>query len=254
MAKRVVAIVGKGGVGKTIFTGLLLKNLINTGKKQILMIDADPTMSHLTKILGLHAEKNIESIRNEVIRVAARKDEEEKLELVQNIEYKVLEALIEKKHFSLLALGQPETAGCFCPANTMLREVIERFSKSFDLMIIDCEAGLEQINLKVIRIVDTLLIISDTSFRSDETAHAIKKTARKFTHSKEMHLIINKVMGNVEPLIKHARENGLEIIGLVPLDENIMKLDFEGKTILEIPDDAPSLKAVQDILKKIDLA
>ncbi|MHA1144530.1 MAG: AAA family ATPase [Candidatus Helarchaeota archaeon] len=253
MKNRVIAIVGKGGVGKTIFTGLFLKSLIEMGQKKILMVDADPTMSHLTTILGLKTDKNIETIRKEVIGVAARKDEDEKQDFVQSIEYRVLEALIETKQFSLLAMGQPETKGCFCPANTLLREVIEKFCESFELMIIDCEAGLEQINRKVIRVVDTLIIVSDSSLRSLQTALAIKKTAYKFTQTKEMYLVINKVHGNIDRLLQYARDNDLSVIGQVPLDDAITDLDLRGASILEVTPDASSLIAVKEIVKKINL-
>lgn len=250
---RVIAVVGKGGVGKTVITALLVKNLIGLGKKRILLIDADPTMSHLTTILGLKAEKNIETIRKDVIRVAARKDEEEKQEFVENLEYKVLEALIETKGFSLLAMGQPEVAGCFCPSNTLLREVIEKFANNFEVMIIDCEAGLEQINRKVIRVVDTLLVISDPSLRGLQTALAIRETAHKFTQSKKIYLIINKVQGNIDRLLKFAAENEYEVLGQVPQDPQISELDLKGGSILDIPEEAASLAAMKQITNQLKL-
>jgi CO dehydrogenase maturation factor len=250
---RVIAVVGKGGVGKTVFTSLFLKNLMDMGKKSILLIDADPTMSHLAAILGFQAEHNIETIRKDVIRVAARRKEEEKQDFVENLEYKVLEALIETKNFSLLAMGQPETAGCFCPSNTLLREVIETFCNQYELTLIDCEAGLEQINRKVIRIVDTLLVISDPNRRGLQTAIAIRKTAHKFTQSKEIYLIINKVQGNIDPLLKFAAENNYEVIGTIPLDEVITNLDFQGTSVLKISQNTPSLIAVKEIIQRLKL-
>ena len=47
-----LSVSGKGGSGKTTLTGLLLKILLESGKQDILMIDADPAMN-LPSVLGI---------------------------------------------------------------------------------------------------------------------------------------------------------------------------------------------------------
>ena len=76
--------------------------------------------------------------------------------------------------FALLAMGRTESLGCFCPVNSLLRTAIETLSRSFDTILVDGEAGLEQINRQVTQHLDTLMIISDPTSRGLETAAVIK--------------------------------------------------------------------------------
>ncbi|MFX1451038.1 MAG: AAA family ATPase [Promethearchaeota archaeon] len=251
--KRVIAVVGKGGTGKTITTALMAKIIAKSKKYKLFLIDADPAMAHLARVLGLDVERTLEDIRNEIIEVAGRKNKEEEEELVRTLDYKMFEALVEGKEFSLLAMGRPEGPGCFCPANVLLRKSIEVLSKHFDIMLIDCEAGLEHINRKVIRSIDTLIMVSDPTIRGVQTAEAINKASEKYTHSKNTGLVINRVKNSAESIQNYAKKAGLKIIGLIPEDPNITDLDNSGGTLKELPEDSPTIKAVEEILKNINI-
>lgn len=251
--KRVIAVVGKGGTGKTITTALMAKIISRSKKYRLFLIDADPAMAHLARILGLNVEKTLEDIRNEIIEVAGRKITEEKEEMVRTLDYKVFDALVEGKEFSLLAMGRPEGPGCFCPANVLLRKSIEVLSKHFDIMLIDCEAGLEHINRKVIRSIDTLIMISDPTIRGVQTAEAINKASKKFTQSKTTGLVINRVKDSAESIQNYAKKVGLNILGLIPEDPYITDLDNSGGTLKNLPEDSPTIMAVQKIIKNIGI-
>jgi CO dehydrogenase maturation factor len=95
------------------------------------------------------------------------------------LDYRVFEALTELDTFSILATGRTETLGCFCPVNTLLRGAIETLSESFDTILIDGEAGLEQINRQVVRRLQALLIVSDPISRGVETAWVPAQTTNK---------------------------------------------------------------------------
>ncbi|NVM04672.1 MAG: AAA family ATPase [Candidatus Helarchaeota archaeon] len=251
--KRVIAVVGKGGAGKTITTALMAKIIARSKKYKLFLIDADPAMAHLARILGLNVELTLEDIRNEIIEVAGRKITEEKEEMVRTLDYKVFDALIEGKDFSLLAMGRPEGPGCFCPANVLLRKSIEVLSKHFDIMLIDCEAGLEHINRKVIKSIDTLIMVSDSTIRGVQTAEAISKASAKFTQSKNTGLVINRVKDSAESIQNYAKKVGLNILGLIPEDPYITDLDNSGGTLKDLPEDSPTIKAVEKILKNIGI-
>ena len=185
----VIAVVGKGGSGKTVITTLLAKALIKNYKFKLLLIDADPTHPHLSHMVNLIPSKSLESIRTSVIDKTLTKEKTVK-ELAENIDFEVYNALAESKDFSLFSIGQPEGPGCFCPSNALLRKVIESISKDFEIVLIDCEAGLEQINRMVIEKIDILLIVSDTSIRSIETADTLRKSAKKFTKYKKYGIVL----------------------------------------------------------------
>ena len=68
----VIAITGKGGVGKTTVAGLLIMRLIRTGNTPVLAVDADPNMC-LDAALGVSVEKTIGGVREEAKQLADKR-------------------------------------------------------------------------------------------------------------------------------------------------------------------------------------
>lgn len=246
----VIAVTGKGGVGKTVITALLARTLSNNYNYKILLIDADPTHPHLSKMVKLIPKKSLEKIRIEVIEKTVNKEKTAQ-NLAENIDFEIYNAIAESKDYSLFSIGQPEGPGCFCPSNALLKKVIESISQDFDLVLIDCEAGLEQINRMVIQSVHIILIITDISLRSIETAASIRKSAKKFTNYKKLGIIINKTRGNIDIITEKLSNLDFPIIGQIPEDPNIIENDLVGKSIIDIPENAPSKIAINQFLKEI---
>ena len=246
----IVAVVGKGGVGKTIITALLALTISKNYDYKMLLIDADPAHPHLSNMVKLIPKRSLEKIRIDVINKTLKKEKTAQ-NLAEFIDFEVYSAIAESKEFSLFSLGQPEGPGCFCPSNTLLKKVIESISQDFDILLIDCEAGLEQINRMVIESVDIILIITDISLRSIDTADSIRKSAKKFTKYKKLGIIINKVKGNIDIIIEKLSNLQLPIIGQIPEDPNIIEFDLLGNSIIDIPENAPSKMAINQFLKDI---
>lgn len=246
----IVAIVGKGGVGKTTITTLLARTISDSYNLKLLLIDADPTHPHLSNSVNLRPNKSLEEIRMNVVKDVS-KEGSKKQDIAQNIDFKVYNSMAESKDFCLISIGQPEGAGCFCPSNTLLRKVIESISKDFDLILIDCEAGLEQINRMVINSVDILLVITDISIKSVETAESIRKSAQKFTKFKKLGVIVNKVKGNIEIILRRLEQLDLRLLGQIPEDVFITEYDLEGKPLINLPEGAKSQLAIKVLIKKI---
>jgi CO dehydrogenase maturation factor len=244
----VVSVVGKGGTGKTAITTLIAKVLAKNYNLKLLLVDADTAHPHLSNMVKLNPEKSLENLRMEVVKKISS-GEEGNEELAENIDYYVYNTIAESKDFSLFSIGQPEGPGCFCPSNNLLRNVIESISKDFDLVLIDCEAGLEQINRLVIKSIDILLIVVDISLRSVETAKSIREMAKRFTGYQKMGVIINKVRGNIGTLEKKIRELDFQIVGKIEDDEIIRDFDLEGKPLIDIEDNSPNVKKVKKILE-----
>ena len=59
---KLIAVTGKGGVGKTTISSLLVRGMVKRGKGPILVVDADPN-SNLNEVLGLDVETTIGAIR-----------------------------------------------------------------------------------------------------------------------------------------------------------------------------------------------
>lgn len=245
-----ISVVGKGGSGKTIVTTLIAKIISENYKYKMLLIDADPTHPHLSHMVNLIPEKSLEELRTNVIEeiLTRTKDFEE---VAENIDFEVYNAIAESKKFSLFSIGHPEGPGCFCPSNTLLRKVIGSISKDFDIVLIDCEAGLEQINRMVIETVDILLIVSDISIRSIETAAAIRESAKKFTKYKKLGLILNRVKGNTNQIIKKLKDLNLPLIGEIPEDNVITEFELKGKPIIDIPENSKSYIVISKLIESI---
>ena len=245
----IISIVGKGGVGKTAITTLLARAISRNYNFKLLLIDADPTHPHLSNMVRLVPEQSLEEVRLNVVKNVSRKGKEIK-ELAEEIDYYVYDSMVESKDFCLFSIGQPEGPGCFCPSNTLLRKVIESISQDFDIVLIDCEAGLEQINRMVIKSVDILLIVTDLSMRSIETADSIRKSAKRFTHYQELGIILNKIKGNINTLLKKLKELELPIYAQVPEDQEIMEFDLNGKPLIDLPDTTSQL-VINELANKI---
>jgi CO dehydrogenase maturation factor len=251
-AKRLVAVCGKGGVGKTAFTAMTAGALIESKRAgKLLLIDADPAMG-LPSALGVGVKRAMGEIREEVIRTARVGRQEEKVRLVDTIDYMAFEALHETDDFALLAMGRTESLGCFCPVNDLLRGAIEALSDSFDTILIDGEAGLEQINRQVMRRVDTLVVVSDPTSRGMQTVALIKKMVENddVIECDRLGLVFNRVQGNEELLKQTAQDVGVEVFGFVPYDESIAEHDLVGKPLTELGADSAGMAAVREIAAK----
>jgi CO dehydrogenase maturation factor len=231
----VITIVGKGGAGKTTITYFLAQDLISH-HTHFLLIDADPTTSHLARLLGISPATTIEHLRRNLVDVAARGDTQEKALIAKNLDEIVSKSVIRMPQYDLLVMGQPELAGCFCPSNTLLRAVIEKIVRDYDVVLVDCEAGMEQIHRQVIRQVNYVIIIAENTIGSLQTASQILRAAEKFTHYSQAGLILNKIQSPQE--VKLTLPNNLPLLGTIPLDPILNEFERKGLTLKDLPSDS----------------
>lgn len=249
-----IAVCGKGGVGKTALSTLMVHGLRQTGKR-ILAVDADPAMG-LALALGAGRPNTIGQIREHVIRVARKRDSRETERVADMVDYYLLEALVEKEGYSLLAMGRTEVLGCYCPVNSLLREAVEALSASFDLMVLDAEAGLEQINRKVLRRVDNLVVVSDPSARGFHTAGAMKELVQSQEELRpgRIGLVVNRCPPDAqEDWAERAREQGLTLLGTIPEDEELRDMDRAGKSLLNLPEGSGPMRGIRAVLSRLGL-
>ena len=117
---------------------------------KLLVIDADPALGQLSALGAKRRSHHGTGSRGHHQDRARGGTKEDKAELADRLDYMVFEALSEMDDFAVLAMGRTETLGCYCPVNSLLRRAIETLSESFDTILIDGEAGLEQINRQVV--------------------------------------------------------------------------------------------------------
>ena len=139
----VIALVGKGGVGKTSISALTVRLLARKyPDKKILAIDADPAVG-LATALGVEVCSTVDDIRKAFVHSAEEGNTAAAIEMLGEAKYRLMDALTERKNISFLAIGRPEAAGCYCKVNAYLKQIITLIAGSFDYVVIDGEAGIE---------------------------------------------------------------------------------------------------------------
>ncbi len=250
MAKaKILALVGKGGTGKTALSALMARQLVAAGQKRILLIDADPAMG-LALVLGADTARTTGDIREEIIESARSKNTQTKNQMAGMLDYMLLKTLQETDSYSLLVMGRMDAKGCYCPVNTLLRTAIDDLAQNFDYILIDGEAGIEQINREVINQVDVLAIVSDASQRGIHTAKLIGEITGKTDgmEPERIGIIFNRVSQIAPKSEQELKNTDLEVFGLVPTDSLVTDFDAKGMSLFELPENAPAIQAIQPIL------
>jgi CO dehydrogenase maturation factor len=242
-----IAMAGKGGTGKTTIAGLLIRFLLKKGIKPILAVDADAN-ANLNEVLGLDVETTLGEAREGLkdgVPPGMTRD--------LYMEYKVHESLIESEGYDLIVMGRPEGPGCYCHANTLLSRYMDTLCGNYRVVVMDNEAGMEHISRLVARRADILLIVSDPTQRGIVAAKRIRDLARELkVNIKKDYVIINRVNGELPAAVRAAADAaGLNLAGCVPEDELISRYDTEGRPTMQLPDDAKSVGALDEIFESI---
>lgn len=249
----VIALAGKGGTGKTTIAGLTVRYIIERKKKPVLAVDADSN-NCLNEVLGVDVHATIGSLREESLQtIRSGADRPGGMSTEQLFDYQVQQSIIETKGFDLIVMGRPEGPGCYCAANNIIRKYTDKLSETYQYVIIDNEAGMEHLSRRTTHKVDVLLIISDPSMRGIQTAKRINGLVNELKLEVGTSvLIINRISGNEgEDLKKLAEELDLNVAGLVPQDEALVKLDIKGEPIFKLPQDSKVVFAVYGILDSL---
>ncbi|MBQ2963519.1 MAG: AAA family ATPase [Clostridia bacterium] len=247
----IIALSGKGGVGKTSISAAIVKLLVQAyPDKKILAIDADPAVG-LSTALGIDVKMTIDDIRKEIVETVEDGQTKAAIELLGDARYKIFDALVETDGFAFIAVGRPESAGCYCRINSYLKEVISILSNEFDYVVIDGEAGIEQINRRVMEKVTHLLLITDASKKGTQVISTIKSVADELVMYKKIGAIVNRIPD--ESVIPHIDTNGIPVLSYIPTDSNLAIYDIEGKNITKLPDDSNVVEGARKALVEMEI-
>ena len=244
----ILAVSGKGGVGKTTISAIAAKALGEKGERS-LIVDADPA-GGLAMTLDVSPKKTLNDVRKELI-AEVKEGKRDERDLAVSLDYLLAEALNERGRLSFLSVGRPEDAGCYCRVNVILKGAIESLADKFSSVIIDAEAGVEQVNRQVLGAVDYVLLASDTSAKGVKVAETIRDVATRFAPDAKCGLVINRARGGEDAGAATSRTD-VEYLGFVPEDETVRRFDEEGRGFLELPD-CPAQSAIKAILAKAGL-
>ena len=248
---KILTVAGKGGVGKTSICASIVRLMVEKyPDKKILAIDADPAVG-LSVALGVDVKLTLDDIRQSIVDSVENGETREAMELLSEARFRIFDALVEMPGFAFLAIGRPESSGCYCKVNSCLKEVISLLANSFDYVIIDGEAGIEQIQRRVMDKVTHLLLITDQSKKGAQVVATIKGVADELISYEKIGVIINRVT-NPE-LVPLTQVPGVEILSAIPADADFAANDIKGRSVLELPEDSAVLKGVREALQKIEI-
>jgi CO dehydrogenase maturation factor len=243
-----IALAGKGGTGKTTLAGMLIKYLIMKNKIPVLAVDADCN-ANLNEVLGLEITDTLGNSREEMKKGNVPSGMTKDVFISMRLE----QAVVEGQGYDLIVMGQPEGAGCYCAANSLLVQYLERLTDNYPYVVMDNEAGMEHISRLTTKNVDILLIVSDTSRRGVQAAIRIDELARCLNIGVgKSYMVINQAKNGLpDEVYRIIEDKGLELIGSIPEDNAVYEYDLNGRPTIEIPDDNVAVQAAFEIFDKI---
>ena len=160
----IIAVVGKGGVGKTTLSGMLVQYLSHREGKPVLAVDADSN-SNLNEVLGLDILGSLGEIREEIADTQNKIRRSDVKEVEDYTLSKMDKAITKGDGYDILVMGRPQGAGCYCFANEILKRQIEKIGDNYTYILVDNEAGMEHISRGLLPKIDVVIIVSDCSRR-----------------------------------------------------------------------------------------
>lgn len=243
------ALSGKGGVGKTTLSGLFVRNLVELGKKPVLAIDADPN-SCLADMLDVQVPFTIGSAR-ETVREEADEQRISKQELLR---MKIAQGLVESNGFDMISMGRPEGPGCYCYANNVLKTAIRELAEQYPYVVLDNEAGLENLSRRIVQSVDILCLVSDASNAGMSTLERLYSLSKEMGVSyRKLVLLVNRTRGehlpeSAERVKAHTKADALLAL---PYDEELAMLAEESKPVWQVSEQNPIHQTVRKLISNI---
>lgn len=247
----IIAVAGKGGVGKTSLAATIVRTLVeNFPDKRILAIDADPAVG-LSTALGVDVKSTIDDIRKSIIENVEDGNARAAIELLNEARFRIFDAMVEKDGYAFIAVGRPESAGCYCKINAYLKDVIGILSEEFDYVVIDGEAGIEQINRRVMEKVTHLILVTDQSKKGRDVCKTIKKVADELVMYDKIGIVVNRVSD--EEAVRNLDYDGVKLLATIGDDKNLASFDLKGENVFELPADSNIVIGVKQALKGLEI-
>jgi len=245
-----IAVTGKGGVGKTTVAAMIIKWLKENASGPVLALDADPD-ANLATVLGINVEQTIGGLREEFLKKI--KNFPPGMSKENYIEMGLHELIIETDKLDLITMGRGEGPGCYCFINNLLRKFSDDLLPSYDWAVMDNEAGMEHLSRRTASRVDHLIVVVNENPLSLDCARRIDDLLKDLERGvRNKYYLLNAVREErVQTVRERMEELSLAYLGAVPYDEALERLVFDGKPIFELQD-GPASRAIREIMERIE--
>lgn len=232
-----IAVAGKGGVGKTTLAALLASHFLTQGRG-VLAIDADPSPC-LGQALGFSATElaelaplsAMEGLLDE--RSGGRTGVYRLNPTVEDLPERLT---LARGALRLLLLGSVEHGGggCFCPASSVLRELVRHLMlHEGEVVLLDLYAGVEHLGRATADSVDAMLVVAGPNPRSIATAHQVRRMAQE-VGIEHLLLVGNGIRsaGDASYLMEGAGD--FEIAGMIRASVKALPAERAGRTLYSV--------------------
>lgn len=237
MGEVIVITSGKGGVGKTTTTANIGTGLALEGKK-VVVVDADIGLRNLDVVMGLE---------NRIVY--------DIVDVVEGV-CRIRQALIKDKRYnSLFLLPAAQTRDKNALNPEQMQELCNELKESFDYVLVDCPAGIEQGFKNAIAGADKAVVITTPEVSAIRDADRIIGLLEA-AELRNPQLIINRIridmvkkgdMMNIEDMIDIL---AIDLLGVVPDDEAIVISTNRGEPAVT-DDKSLAGQAYRNITKRI---
>lgn len=236
MGEVIVITSGKGGVGKTTTTANVGTGLAKLNKK-VVLIDTDIGLRNLDVVLGLE---------NRIV-----------YNLVDVVEgnCRIKQALIKDKRYpNLYLLPSAQTRDKSSVTPEQMKKLANELRDEFDYILMDCPAGIEQGFKNAIAGADSALVVTTPEVSAVRDADRIIGLLEA-NEMRKTHLIVNRLrsdmvkrgdMMSAEDVVEIL---AVELIGIVPDDENIVVSTNQGEPL--VGNDTMAGQAYMNICRRL---
>lgn len=246
-----IAVTGKGGTGKTTVSALVVQQLMARRCTPALAVDADPNTC-LDAALGVTAECTIGRLREEAREIAA-KGMAAGASKQRLLELKIAEALVEGDGFDLIAMGRSEGPGCYCYANNVLKASLNQLAAYYPYVVLDNEAGLENLSRRLVQQVNAMVMVTDPSKRGLDTLKRLVTLTDEMGIAYDRLVVVANRLRNVETGREIKRNLDRELgdflfVGL-PQDDEIAERAERGESVIGVSEGNPVVAEIDALVE-----
>lgn len=245
-----VALVGKGGSGKSVIAGILARVLARQGER-VLAVDSDP-LPGLSLSLGLGLVDA--PIPDDAV--------EEKSEGEPGPRFRLRRGLSALDAVDGYAVDAPDgvrflqfgkvrgNAASLVRSQFAFRQILDELPPQSWSVVGDLPGGTRQPFLGWTRYADTVLVVIEPTAKGMLSGRRLARLALGDARPARLAAIVNKVTGPNDAELVSSR-TGLDVLASVPLDEAVGDAERHGTAVLEEAPDSPAVAVVTSLAHRL---